>query len=104
MNSLTPTEIAYCCLVLVISFAIRGGIGFGGAALPLIALVLPMKLVVPVFTVLGVFSSWSVVFSDRRHVDWRELLPLLPFTLVGPVVCLFFYNAFHTPAPGPGLG
>src|SRR5260221_13193802 len=102
MNSLTPTEIAYCCLVLVISFAIRGGIGFGGAALPLIALVLPMKLVVPVFTVLGIFSSWSVVFSDRRHVDLRGLLPLLPPTPVGRFVWLFFFNPFFTRTPRPG--
>src|SRR5260221_2281732 len=104
MNSLTPTEIAYCCLVLVISFAIRGGIGFGGAALPLIALVLPMKLVVPVFTVLGIFSSWSVVFSDRRHVNWRELLRLLPYTVVGALIGLYFYNAFDTRTLAHGLG
>src|SRR5438876_6756929 len=38
MSALTAPEIAYCALVLVLSFAIRGGIGFGAAALPLIAL------------------------------------------------------------------
>src|SRR5258708_21433339 len=97
MSSLTAPEVAYCCLVLVLSFAIRGGIGFGAAALPLTALVLPMKLVVPVFTVLGIFSSWSIVFNDRRHVEWRELLPLLPYTLLVALVGLFFSNAFDAP-------
>jgi uncharacterized protein len=105
MSSLTAPEVAYCCLVLVLSFAIRGGIGFGAAALPLIALVLPMKLVVPVFTVLGIFSSWSIVFNDARHVVWRELLRLLPYTIVGALIGLYFYNAFdaHTLARGLGV-
>jgi uncharacterized membrane protein YfcA len=104
MNSLSAIEILYCCVVLVLSFALRGGIGFGAAALPLIALVLPMKLVVPVFTVLGIFSSWSVLFKDSRHVDWRELLRLLPYTVVGASVGLYFYAVFDTGTLARGLG
>ncbi len=104
MSSLTAPEVAYCFLVLVISFAIRGGIGFGAAALPLIALVLPMKLVVPVFTVLGIFSSWSIVFNESRHVEWRELLRLLPCTIVGALIGLYFYNAFDARTLARGLG
>ncbi len=80
MSSLTAPEVAYCFLVLVISFAIRGGIGFGAAALPLIALVLPMKLVVP------------------------ELLRLLPYTIVGALIGLYFYNAFDARTLARGLG
>ena len=104
MSALSAPEIAYCALVLVLSFAIRGGIGFGAAALPLIALVLPMKLVVPVFTVLGIFSSWSIVANDRRHVEWRELLRLLPYTIVGALIGLYFYNAFDARTLAHGLG
>src|SRR5258708_36584905 len=107
MSSLTAPEVAYCCLVLVLSFAIRGGIGFGAAALPLTALVLPMKLGVPVFTVLGIFSSWSIVFNDRRHVEWRGLLWVLaPTPPCGPVG-LFLLTPFFRPAaspPPPRLG
>src|SRR6266436_1081044 len=103
MSSLTAPEVA-CFLVLVISFAIRGGIGFGAAALPLIALVLPMKLVVPVFTVLGIFSSLSIVFNESRHVEWRELLRLLPYTIVGALIGLYFYNAFDARTLARGLG
>jgi uncharacterized membrane protein YfcA len=104
MYSLTAPEIVYCAVVVVLSFAIRGGIGFGAAALPLTALVLPMKLVVPVFTVLGIFSSWSIVFSDSRHVEWRELLRLLPYTIVGATIGLYFYNAFDAHTLARGLG
>jgi hypothetical protein len=104
MSSLSPAEIAYCCVVLVLSFAVRGGIGFGAAALPLIALVLPMKLVVPVFTVLGIFSSWSIVFHDARHVDWPELRRLFPYTVGGALVGLYFYNAFDARSLAQGLG
>jgi uncharacterized membrane protein YfcA len=104
VDALTVPEIVYCCVVLVISFAIRGGIGFGAAALPLTALVLPMKLVVPVFTVLGIFSSWSIVFKDSRHIEWRELLRLLPYTIVGALIGLYFYNAFDARMLAHGLG
>src|SRR5258708_8483714 len=104
MSSLTAPEVAYCFLVLVISFAIRGGIGLGAAALPLIALVLPMKLVVPVFTVLGIFSSWSIVFNESRHVEWRELLPLVAFTIWGSLVGPFFFNALYSRTPAPWVG
>jgi uncharacterized membrane protein YfcA len=104
MSELTTPEIAYCFLVLVASFAIRGGIGFGAAALPLIALVLPMKLVVPVFTVLGIFSSWSVVFHDSIHVAWRELLRLLPYTVVGALLGLYIYETFDARTLAQGLG
>ncbi|HUO97453.1 MAG TPA: sulfite exporter TauE/SafE family protein [Rhizomicrobium sp.] len=104
MSELTAVEIAYCGLVLVASFAVRGGIGFGAAALPLIALVLPMKLVVPVFTVLGIFSSWSIVFNDSRHVEWRELLRLSPYTVAGSLVGLYFYNEFDARTLARGLG
>ena len=104
MDALTVPEIIYCCVVLVLSFAIRGGIGFGAAALPLIALVLPMKLVVPVFTVLGIFSSWSIVFKDTRHIEWRELLRVLPYTIVGALIGLYFYDAFDARTLARGLG
>jgi uncharacterized membrane protein YfcA len=104
MSALTAPEIAYCSLVLVISFAIRGGVGFGAAALPLVALVLPMKLVVPVFTVLAIFSSWSIVFRDSRHVDWRELLRLLPYTVAGALIGIYFYNEFDARTLAHGLG
>lgn len=104
MYSLTAPEIVYCAVVVVLSFAIRGGIGFGAAALPLVALVLPMKLVVPVFTVLGIFSSWSIVFKDSRHIEWRELLRLLPYTIVGASIGLYFYDAFDARTLAHGLG
>ena len=104
MDALTVAEIIYCCVVLVLSFAIRGSAGFGAAALPLIALVLPMKLVVPVFTVLGIFSSWSIVFKDTRHIVWRELLRLLPYTMVGALIGLYFFNAFNGRSLARGLG
>src|SRR5471030_164291 len=104
MDALTVPEIVFCSVALVLSFAIRGGIGFGAAALPLIALVLPMKLVVPVFTVLGIFSSWSIVFRDTRHIEWRELLRLLPYTIVGALIGLYFYDAFDARTLAHGLG
>jgi len=54
--------------------------------------------------VLGIFSSWAIVFSDRRHIDWRELLRLLPYTVIGALIGLYFYSEFDARALAHGLG
>jgi len=54
--------------------------------------------------VLGIFSSWSIVLNESRHVEWRELLRLLPYTIVGALIGLYFYNAFDARTLARGLG
>ena len=47
--SLSWLELAYCGVVIVACYALRGSTGFGGAvAMPLLALVVPLKILVPV--------------------------------------------------------
>ncbi len=40
MDALIALEIIFCCVMLVLSYAIRGSAGFGAVTIPLIALVL----------------------------------------------------------------
>lgn len=104
MDALTAPELIYLCVVLVVSYAIRGSAGFGVVTIPLIALVLPMKIVVPLVTVLGIISSCSILVSDARHVEWREILRLLPFTVLGTLIGLYFFNAVDARTLAHGLG
>ena len=54
MADLGVFEIAYCVLVMLLAYGLRGSTGFGGAlGMPLLALVLPIKVLVPVWTLLG---------------------------------------------------
>ncbi|MBI1989316.1 MAG: sulfite exporter TauE/SafE family protein [Betaproteobacteria bacterium] len=104
MGALTALELIYLCAVLVLSYAIRGSAGFGVVTIPLLALVLPMKIVVPLVTVLGVISSCSILARDARHVEWREILRLLPFTVAGTLIGLYFFNAVDARTLARGLG
>ena len=63
MDNLGPFQIAYACAVVVLSYAIRGGAGFGAVTIPLLALVMPMKIIVPVVTILGVQMGTVLVGS-----------------------------------------
>ena len=54
MTTLTPLELAYCAVVTLLAYGLRGSTGFGGAlGMPLLALVLPIKILVPVWTLLA---------------------------------------------------
>jgi uncharacterized membrane protein YfcA len=104
VDNLGALQIGYACAVVVLSYAIRGSAGFGAVTIPLLALALPMKIIVPVVTVLGVLSSCSILASDARHVIWRELWQLLPSSLVGAAVGLYFFNVFDAATIAHGLG
>ena len=93
MISLSPLEIAYCAVVLVVSYALRGSTGFGGfAAMPLMALVVPMKILVPVWTLLTIVSSTAIVGSDRPNVCVPDLLRMAPGCIVGIAIGLYFFK------------
>lgn len=64
---------------------LRGFTGFGIAlaGVPLLALVAEPRLVVPSIMFLQVASGVQNLVQDRRHIDIRLLLPLLPGALLG---------------------
>jgi uncharacterized membrane protein YfcA len=91
--SLPPIWIAYCCLVLVLAYAARGSTGFGGAAaMPLLGLVIPLKVLIPAWTLLGLAAGVTLLGRDRTHIAWREMAVLLPGTLVGIAIGLYVFE------------
>ncbi|MDH4149456.1 MAG: sulfite exporter TauE/SafE family protein [Betaproteobacteria bacterium] len=105
MIPLTALEAGYCVLVLVASYALRGSTGFGGfAAMPLLALVIPMKLLVPVWTLLTITSSATLFGKDRRHVSLRHILGILPACVLGIALGLYLFKVLDQVWLARGLG
>jgi hypothetical protein len=94
LTSLSALELTYCLVVLLFTFALRGSIGFGGAVgLPLLALVIPVKILAPAWSLIGIVSSAAIVGHDRRHIARREFVAILPGCALGVAAGLFVFKA-----------
>jgi uncharacterized membrane protein YfcA len=105
VTSLSPFELIYCALVVFVSYAVRGGTGFGAViGMPLIALVLPMKDLVPVWTLMGFTSSVAILGRDRKHVANSAVLAFIPWCLIGIGIGLYFFATLDARMLARGLG
>ncbi len=105
MTGLSPLAEIYCIVVLVASYALRGSTGFGGfAAMPLLALVIPMKTLVPVWTLLTISSSATLFGKDRRHVSLPMILKILPSCSLGILLGLWLFKTLDAEWLTRGLG
>ena len=103
--SLSWLELAYCGVVIVACYALRGSTGFGAAAaVPLLALVVPVKILVPVWTLLGIASSLTIVARDYRAVAGTALLRTLPTGLIGIAIGLYVFTQLDSRTLARGLG
>jgi len=102
---LSPLEIAYCCVVMVACYALRGSTGFGAAAaMPLLGFVIPMKVLVPAWTLVGFVASVTLFGRDRHHVAWREIAKLVLPCLVGILAGLYIFTVLDSSSLARGLG
>lgn len=92
IDSMTVYQLSAGALVLVIAYIVRGIAGFGSGliAIPVLTLMLPISIVVPLVVLLDYIASLSQGLKNRDDIRWKELLPLIPFSLAGVVVALFF--------------
>ncbi|QTR50726.1 sulfite exporter TauE/SafE family protein [Candidatus Thiothrix anitrata] len=74
--------------ILLLAYFIRGIAGFGSGliAVPLLALFLPLTFVVPLILLLDFTASLILGGVDFKHVQWKEVGVLLPFSLVGVII------------------
>jgi hypothetical protein len=93
MDSLGPLAIVFYCVILILAYAVRGSTGFGAVTIPLLAWILPLKIIVPMVTLLGVLSSAAILRTSLRHVHWRAMWRPMPLTLVGILVGLWLFEA-----------
>jgi uncharacterized membrane protein YfcA len=105
MNTLSAYELAYCTAVIFTAYALRGSTGFGAViGMPLLALVLPMKDLVPVWTLLGFTSSAAILMRDRAHVARDAVIAFVPWCLIGIAIGLYFFTRLDSRMLAHGLG
>ena len=95
LPDLSPITLSFAALVLFCAYFVRGVAGFGSGlvAIPLLALVYPLTLVVPVVVLLDFIGSASQGFKNRSQIAWRSLLPLAPFTIGGILLALLLLDS-----------
>src|SRR5262249_22544032 len=72
--------------------------------MPLLALVVPMKILVPGWSVLSVVAGMDIRRRDYDKIAWADLMPLMPSCLLGIVLGLVFYKLLDSPTLARGLG
>jgi uncharacterized membrane protein YfcA len=84
--------------VVSVAYFVRGIAGFGSGliAVPLLALMLPLTLVVPLVVLLDYVASASQGIANRQDIRWREILPVLPFSAAGVLIALFVLSRAET--------
>ena len=75
-------------LIVVLAYIVFGLTGFGASitAMPLLAYLFPLRFAVPMMLIFDVCATLALGLRNRRAVDRRELLRLIPFMLVGMVL------------------
>ncbi len=94
IETLTAVQLTACAGILALAYFIRGIAGFGSGliAIPILTLMLPLSIVVPLMVSLDYVASLSHGLKNRNDIQWKELLPLIPFSLAGVVIALFFLS------------
>jgi len=102
----TVLSLLFPASVLFFAYLVRGVAGFGSAliAVPLLALTMPLTIVVPLVVFLDYVGSASQGINNRKNIHWNEILPLLPFTLIGVAVSLFIMDSVKPEMLSVALG
>ena len=79
-----PTLLA-TALILFGAYTVYGLTGFGSTivAMPLLAHLYPLRFAVPMMLVFDISAGLLLGWRNHRLVNWRELLRLLPWLLLG---------------------
>ena len=92
--------------VLFFAYLVRGVAGFGSAliAVPMLALTLPLTVVVPLVVFLDYLGSATQGINNRNSIHWNEIMPLLPFSMIGVAASLFVMDSVRPEMLSVALG
>ncbi len=84
-------QIVFSIVIIFIAYVIKGLSGFGSGlvAIPLLAFMFPLDFIVPAFGLLSYIGTIIQSISLRKHAVWRDIWPLLPFSLLGISVAIW---------------
>ncbi len=105
-GSVAGLSLLFPASVIFFAYLIRGIAGFGSAliAVPLLALTMPIHVVVPLVVFLDYLGSASQGINNRNSIQWKEILPLLPFTVIGVCVSLYVMDSVRPEMLSVALG
>ena len=88
-------QLAWAFAVIFVAYALRGATGFGAGvvSIPLLLLALPLQVVIPLVTAMGMLASFGQAVHQRRWVDWAALRRLLVPSVVGVAAGLWLFKA-----------
>src|SRR5215469_6149481 len=90
---------------MVVSYALRGSTGFGAAAaMPLLGLVIPLKVLIPAWTLIGLTAGVTLLGRDRPYIAWGEMVRLLPTCMIGIAIGLYLFTSLDSRTLAQGLG
>ena len=106
LDQFSAIELLVTAAVIAAAYLVRGVVGFGSGliAIPFLALMLPLTAVVPLVVLLDYLASASQGVKNQTEIQWREILPLLPFTLLGVLTALYLFKAVDVLLLTKGLG
>lgn len=75
-------------LIVMLAYTVFGLTGFGSSitAMPMLVQVIPLKMAVPLMLIFDLTSGLLLGMRNRKVVDRKELLRLIPFMLVGMAI------------------
>jgi len=84
------------CVIVFFSGFIQGLSGFGSImlSLPLLALFIDVKVVIPLVGIFGLVIPTLLLIKLWKHLDWKKIYPLFLGALPGIPVGVFFLKKF----------
>ncbi len=88
----------WVCLIFLVAGFIQGVSGFGSVllSLPLLAIFLDIKTVVPLTALAGVSVSFVLLYQLRKHLDWKKIMPIFVGAVLGIPVGVFLLKRLDT--------
>jgi uncharacterized membrane protein YfcA len=86
-----PGTVVLLALIILLAYTVFGLTGFGSSitAMPLLVQLIPLKMAVPLMLMFDLCSGLLMGMKNRRVIDRKELLRLIPFMLVGMAIGVF---------------
>jgi uncharacterized membrane protein YfcA len=82
------TTLIQLACIIVFGYTVYGLTGFGSSvtAMPLLVLLIPLRMAVPLMLVFDLVSGLLLGLRNRRFIEKREALRLIPFMLAGMAI------------------
>ena len=88
---LSHVELVFSLLIIFLAYTVKGMSGFGSGliAIPLLAFIFPLSFIVPVLGLLSYSGTIMQSVHLRKQVVWRDMLPLIPFSMLGIAIAIW---------------